>query len=135
MEGASEQARQEIAQLEKILQEKRAVLEQQKTESGQEAPPEKEILHEVVREQIQQHSGSQGPVPGGQQSEPPSYLSDAMRAKVQDFVNIAFTRSLSEAIKAALETKNPAIIDAFHDVLVDQLYDELVARKQVEQPQ
>ena len=41
---------------------------------------------------------------------------------------------IAEAIKEAVKTNNAAVIDAFHDVLVDQLYEELLARQKVQQP-
>ena len=47
---------------------------------------------------------------------------------VQNLVNTAFTKSLKDAADDARKTNNAALIDAFHDALVDQLYDHLVER-------
>lgn len=130
---------QEIAQIEKQLAEKRAVLEQQKS-AGQitEVPHEKETLREVVREQYA------APAPAAQQPtasnqlpatslppphvDPPSYLSDELKSAVQQLVNTAFTTSLADAVKQAQATNNAALIDAFHDALVDELYNYLLER-------
>lgn len=135
---------QEIAQIEKQLAEKRAVLEQQKS-TGQiaEMPHEKETLREVVREQYA------APAPAVQQPttpsvssgravtpppvvEPPSYLSDELKATVQQLVNTAFTTTLADAIKQARATNNAALIDAFHDALVDELYNYLIERGKIQ---
>ncbi|MEK7582454.1 MAG: hypothetical protein AAB452_01155, partial [Patescibacteria group bacterium] len=66
--------------------------------------------------------------------EPPVDNSSEMGSRVQSLVAIAFNQSLKHAITQAVKTNNAALIDAFHDALVDDLYDELVARKKVEQP-
>ena len=52
---------QEIAQLEKQLQEKKANLEQQPEQK--ELPPDKEMLREVIGEKIQQHAPAYVPKP------------------------------------------------------------------------
>lgn len=129
---------QEIAQIEKQLAEKRAVLEQQQS-AGQiaEVPHEKETLREVVREQYavpapavqQPTTNNQLPITAPPPVvEPPSYLSDELKASVQQLVNTVFTVSLEQAVKQARATNNAALIDAFHDALVDELYNYLVER-------
>ena len=129
---------QEIAQIEKQLAEKRAALESQK-QTGQvvEVPHEKEILREIVREQYAQPTPAPVPVPiqpptSNIQSppivEPPSYLSDELKSQVQQLVDLAFTKSVSDAVNQARATNNAALIDAFHDALVDELYNYLVER-------
>ena len=123
---------QEIADIEQRLAEKKAELG-------------KEELHTIVKEKIQekmpeyQPSTLPGPVlPVPSQiepvaisppvAEPPSYLSDELKDKVQEFVNIAFSQSIEDAVKSVSKLNNPALIDAFHDVLVDQLYNTLIER-------
>lgn len=119
---------QEIANIEQKLAEKKAELS-------------KEELHAAVKEQIQEKvpeyqpqtvpatlpplAGSFDPAPSG---ELPSYLSAELQEKIQELVNIAFTQSIEEAVKSVTKLNNPALIDAFHDVLVDQLYNTLVER-------
>ncbi len=123
---------QEIAQIEQNLASKRAALEQQK-QTGEigELPYEKETLREVVEEKMAPPPAGV-PVTPAQPApppvEPPSYLSDELKSKVQEMVDVAFTKSIDEAIKEVRATKNAALIDAFHDALVDELYNYLVER-------
>jgi len=114
---------QEIVQIEKQLAEKKAVLEQQKTE--------KEMLHEVVGEKIQTTAPAElmpvpvpetPPAPAGNIEPQNSNLQES----VQNLVNTAFTKSLAKAIQEAKETHNPVLLDAFHDALVNELYDYLI---------
>jgi len=124
---------QEIAQLEKQLQEKKANLEQQPEQK--ELPSDKETLREVVGEKIQQHAPTYIPKPVSPQAQTDggaSYLVGELKDKVQELVNHVFQNSLEQGIKEAVKSNNPALIDAFHDVLVDQLYDALLERKKVD---
>lgn len=123
---------QEIAQLEKQIQEKRANLEQQPEQK--ESLPDKEVLREVVGEKIQQNAPAYipKPAPQAQTDDSASYLVGEMKEKIQELVNHVFQNSLDQGIKEAVKSNNPALIDAFHDVLVDQLYDALLERKKVD---
>lgn len=122
----------EIADIEQRLAAKKAELN-------------KEEVHSVVKEQVQEKMPeylprpsadiAMGIKPDSSQAMPeqqsiaaPSYLSEELKSKVQELVNIAFTQSISDAVKAASKINNPALIDAFHDVLVDQLYNTLIER-------
>jgi len=122
---------QEIAQLEKQLQEKKANLGQQPEQK--ESPPDKEILREVIGEKIQQHAPTYvtKPAPQTQTDNTDSTLPE-LKDKIQELVNIVFQNSLEQGIKEAVKSKNPALIDAFHDVLVDQLYDALLERNKID---
>lgn len=125
---------QEIIQLEKQLQEKKAALGQQ-TERKDTIPSEKEILRQVVGEKIQQQMpqfkiSSQGSSPTDDNL--PSYLDPQLKDKIQGFINVTFAQSLEHGIKEAIRSDNPAILDAFHDVLVDELYNALLERKKIE---
>jgi hypothetical protein len=127
---------QEIAQIERDLASKREALERQKqTGAIPEVPHEKETLREVVGEKIApfRTSPTQSAPPSQPTTplppvEPPSYLSEELKAKVQELVNIAFSKTIDEAVKQARATNNAALIDAFHDALVDELYNYLVER-------
>jgi hypothetical protein len=122
---------QEIAQLEKQLQEKRANLGQQPEQK--ESPPDKEILREVIGEKIQQSAPSYVPKPAQQtQTDDTGSIPVELKDKIQELINRVFQNSLDEGIKEAVKSKNPALIDAFHDVLVDQLYDTLLERKKID---
>ncbi len=121
---------QDIASLERQLEEKKAALGHEKSE--------KEILHETVGEKIQQHAPSYvpklptsaGPTP--QQTEPPSYLSQEHKDKIQEIINMVFEKNLEEGIKEVVKSGNPALIDAFHDMLTDELYNQLIVRKKLD---
>ena len=123
---------QEIQQIQKQLDQKRELLAK-RNESGQieSVPHDKEILKEVLGEKIQESSSLAVPLPTAPApsvAEPPSYLSDQLKTKVQELVSIAFQKDIQTAIKEVKRLNNPAIEDAFHDVLVDELYQELINR-------
>ncbi|MEK7151086.1 MAG: hypothetical protein AAB784_00015 [Patescibacteria group bacterium] len=131
---------QEIAQIERDLASKRAALEeQQRAGTIKDLPHEKETLREVVREQyampaptVQQPtplaSSGQTITPPPPVADSPSYLSPELKEKVQELVNVAFSQTPDAAIKQALATNNAALIDAFHDALIDELYNHLLER-------
>lgn len=132
---------QEIADIEKRLAEKKAAFRQAQGEIAPEAVSDKNVLREVVGEKIQEmapaaSAGQTLPVTPAPLPPPsaqaPSYLSGDLKGAVQQLVNIAFTDSLTSAIKAVHKLNNPALLDAFHDVLADQLYDTLVERGKLE---
>lgn len=123
---------QEIVAIEQRLAEKKAELG-------------KSAVHEAVKEQIQEkvpeylprpsaeiatgiEPDSSQVVPEQQSIVAPSYLSDELKDKVQELVNLAFTKNIESAVKAVSKLNNPALIDAFHDILVDQLYNTLIER-------
>lgn len=141
--GQTNTLEQEIAQIEQDLTSKREALEQQQR-SGQiaEVPEEKETLHEVVGERIgvtQPVTPQPAPPASSGQTatlpppvvEPPTYLSSELKEKVQELVNIAFAQTLETAIKQAQATNNAALIDAFHDALVDELYNYLIEKGKI----
>ena len=129
---------QEIAQLEKQIAEKRAALGQEKpfdaTQGREAEPTEKELLHRVVGEKIQQQMPQYTPAPPKpkQDDTAQSYVLPELKEKVQELINLVFNKSLDEGIKEVSKTNNPALTDAFHDVLVDELYNALVERKKLE---
>ncbi len=128
----------EIAALEKTLAEKRAALQGRMAEGGAEDTAHaKEVIREALREKIAATPSAGTPPPPPPSSSaatppptivPPSYLSDELKPKVQEFVNMAFEKSIEHAISLVKATNNPALIDAFHDVMVDVLHDELIRR-------
>src|SRR3989344_226764 len=128
---------QEIAQLEKQLEEKKANLGQQPEQK--ESLPDKEILREVIGEKIQQSISAQTdtsthiPAPAPQrQTDDTGSIAQELKDQIQGLVNHVFQNSLSQGIREAVQSNNPALIDAFHDVLVDQLYDTLLERKKID---
>jgi len=144
MEGQA-QLSNEIAQIEEQLAKKREQLqEQQGGDDNESMLGDKEMLHDVVREHIQaesqpsqstqtdddtdeQDDDNQDTLPPIT-ADTPSYLNPELQGKVQSLVNTAFTDSIKKAAQSARDMNNPALMDAFHDSLVDQLYDDLVER-------
>ena len=125
---------QQIADLERQIQEKRSSIEHSPADR-ESLPSDKEILHEVVGEKIQEHAPRYIPkIPSSAASTPttddtPSYYGPDLKDKVQELINIAFTKNIGEAVKLASD--NPALLDAFHDVLVDELFNLLVERQKI----
>lgn len=119
---------QEIADLERRLQEKRAELG---AESA--APYERAEVHEAVGERIQQAVPSyQVQPPQSPAGDVPSWQDPRLAGAVQDLVDIAFTQSVQAAIDKAVASGNPALLDALHDVLTDELHAQLLERQKVE---
>ncbi len=119
---------QEIADLERKLQEKRAELG---AESA--APYERAEVHAEVGERIQQAGPGFQPqqthaTPAG---DVPSWQDPRLADAVQQLVNVAFTESLQAAIDKAVASGNPALLDALHDVLTDELHAQLLERQKV----
>lgn len=126
---------QQIIDLEQQIREKKSSLEKLSPDA-ESLLSDKEILHEVVGENIQKNIPQYTPhapmssTVNQATDDTPSYLLPDLKDKVQELVNIAFTKSINEAIKIA--SSNPALLDAFHDVLVDELYDMLIERGKVQ---
>jgi hypothetical protein len=131
---------QEIAQLEKQLAEKRSALERDGVKQ-EKLLSDKKILHEIISEKIKEQIPQyQSTSPDQTPSIKPqrdhniqSYVLPELKDKVQELVNTVFNESLSKGIKEALKTKNYALIDAFHDVLVDELFNALLERKKIKE--
>src|SRR3989344_9418743 len=125
---------QEIAQLEKQLQDKKADLDRTPSVDTEtkETPSDKEILRDIVGQQIQQNAPSYVPKPAPQSDDDTDAVLPELRDKVQELVNLIFQGSLEQGVKEVVKSNNPALIDAFHDVIVNQLYDALVERKKLE---
>ena len=49
--------------------------------------------------------------------------------QVGALVSLVFEKGLEQAVSVARELNNPAILDEFHDILVDRYYEELVEKK------
>ena len=125
----------EIAELSQKISEKRKLLE---TEVG--VIEEREVVRQALAEKITPSitsstttttsSQTTTPAIGTHTKTTPSYLDtldEESVAEVQRLVGIVFDKGFDEAIKEAGKNE-PFIIDAFHDALVDRLYDELKSR-------
>jgi len=49
--------------------------------------------------------------------------------QVGALVSLVFEKGLDEAVSVAKQLDNPAIVDEFHDILIDRYYKELVEKK------
>lgn len=56
-----------------------------------------------------------------------------LEAKLQKLIDVAFERGLVDAIKEARAANDPYLLDAFHDTLVDRLYEELIRRRKLDE--
>lgn len=125
------QLHEEIAELERKLEEKKRLAEI----SGIEAPHEKEIFRGVVKEHIaqkkEQVSASLSPQQvGAQQTQA---ANDAQKLKelaeqkqLEELVSIAQKKSPIDAVHIVEHMQNPRLLDDFHDYLTDQLYNHLI---------
>ncbi len=131
-ESTPQALEQQIADLQRQLDAARA-------EKGQdsEAPYERQEVHDVVGEQIREQIPSDTTpavptVPSAAVEGDPSYQDPALEPQVQALVNVAFTQGVPQAIGQAVKTGNAALVDALHDVLADELHQELIARQKLQ---
>lgn len=124
----------EIAELERKLAEKKKAA----GVAGVEAPHEKEIFREVVREHISEKKAEISALPPPQaEAHRAQVAQDADELKklaeekqLEELIKIAATKSPVQAAHIAEHLKNPRLLDDLHDYLSDHLYDKLVeARK------
>ncbi len=129
----AENLEQELSKLEQEYIEKRSEVEKRR-EVGEieKLPSEKETLKEVVEEQVVQPSTAPTPqtTPG---ADLPSYQRPELQQQVQELIDLTFDKSIKDALIKVKATHNPALIDAFHDALVDNLYDQLVERGKIKE--
>lgn len=98
---------------------------------------EKGHVHEVVGERIKEKAGAEGmphytPQAPKTDASTPSYFTPELQPLVQDLINIAWSKGLDAALSQALKSGNVALVDAFHDAIVDELFDLMVENKSVE---
>lgn len=130
------QLHEEIAELEKNLEEKKRLAEI----SGVETPYEKEVFKDVVKEHIAQKREqilsslppSQVEVQRAQAADDAQKLKElAEQKQLEELINIAQKKSPIDAAHIAEHMKNPRLLDSFHDYLTDQLYDYLVKTRKL----
>lgn len=127
----------EIEALSKEIEAKRRELE---TKAGvvHESTGEKELvrasLAEKINAQLPPSIAPLGPVPTAPAiAATGSYLDDLdaeTAEKVNALIQQVFEKGLERAIKDA-KNFEPYVLDAFHDALVDRMYDELKRRKAI----
>jgi hypothetical protein len=93
---------------------------------------EKQIVREKVGEKLGKPSVPAQPAPvqlkPHVREEERSYENPELREHVSALIKIALEKNLEDAIQAVQKQGNPALLDAFHDALVDHFYEELVKR-------
>ena len=81
----------------------------------------REIIHQVVGERLGKVANT------AVVSNKIGDLDPVVQGQVDMLVEDATTKDLEEAINKARKSKDPVIIDAFHDALVGKLFDHLVS--------
>jgi len=127
----------EIAELERILAEKRQELEEKK-----EIKPEKEIIKEIIKERAEEPALPKA-VPSAKKATLPPKQVIVKKAKeirreekerqVQLLTDLAFEKGVIHATEVAKKLDDPYILDEFHDSLVDELYNYLVEQGKLKQ--
>lgn len=117
----------EIRELERRLAERRQALSEQ-----HEAPHEKEVIRQYVGEKMVEAAPPPAPAPQTTPAPSAATPTEEETTKVQELVDIAFLKGLPQAIAAVKATHNARLVDAFHDALVDHLYQDLVERGKLE---
>ncbi len=127
---------QEIAELNREIEAKRAALEAQKG-----IVSERGAVHEVVaerlaeshpdaaalRRELQTSAASAAVSNSSTKAGYLANLSDEQIEEVNRLVGLIQDKGIGRAIAEA-KTLDPFLLDAFHDALTDKLYEELVAR-------
>ena len=98
---------------------------------GSEVSVTPEHVHEFVGERIQQIQQEQSVWPSPHE-DTPSYLEDHIAPKAQELKDVALQKNLETAIRDAVNTHNPAIVKAFHDLITDELFQQLVDADKLE---
>lgn len=90
---------------------------------------EQKIVHHVVGEEL---FGKQAPTPtASTHGHYLDNLSDEEKEELNHYIGLIPERGIARAIDA-VRNEHPLLIDAFHDVLADKLYDELKTHGLVE---
>lgn len=129
---------QEIAELSKAIEEKRAILEREDR-----VFEEKELVRTVAHETIAglklytmgppaAKPAPSEPPPAAPPPPPPSghyldNLDEESHSRVQSLVNETFHKGIKKTLPK-LQHEEAFVIDAYHDALVDKLYEELKTR-------
>jgi len=107
---------------------KRKRAETLKQPEVKELSPEKE--KEILKETLSQHIERIQPITPAQQqtiTQATQQIKDQPKERqIQLLINLAFEKSVIEAIEVAKGLDNPYLVDELHDTLVDELYNKLV---------
>ncbi|OGY56926.1 MAG: hypothetical protein A2Y84_01755 [Candidatus Colwellbacteria bacterium RBG_13_48_8] len=87
-----------------------------------EADEHRRALHQVVGERL----GKPTPVSSQSSTKSATDLPAELQEKVDRLIEKAVGQDLDRAINEARQVNNAALVDVFHDTLVDELYEKLV---------
>lgn len=117
-----------VEKIYKEFEKKRADILKQPEFKEKELTPEKEkeILKEAVSENIQ----TVQPVSDDQQQitaqTAQQIKEEPKERQIKLLTDLAFKKGLSHSVEVARRLDNPYLLDEFHDVIVDELYNKLV---------
>ena len=103
----------------------------QPSESGRDVVRAK--LHEYLRPGVPMPAPSASTQKNTGNQMLPNYLADSpaeIKFQVEKLIDLAWHKGVMTAVKEARK-KEPLVLDAFHDVLTDRLYEELKKRGHV----
>lgn len=115
--------------IENYLDEIVAEIEKRHEKTGDVSPtPEKhkEAIRSIVGEKLGKQAPQQPAVSMPIDDEDKSYNKPELKPAVGELIGIIFEKDLDAAIAEVQSQNNPALLDAFHDALVDKLYDQLI---------
>ena len=99
-------------------------------EAGLSLEKQKEILKDVVSEKIQTIQPSRVNQQVAQKIQ--ELQEQPKERQIQILTEMAFEKGVVYAVEIAKNLDNPYLLDEFHDVLVDQLYNKLVEEGKLE---
>jgi len=107
-------------ELEKQIETLRGELERRRT-AGQ---SNREVIHQMVGEKIENGAQEQpyDPVPDEEVISDPN---EDIQGSLEALLEVAATKGPEEGIRLAVKSKNPELIDRFHDALADNI-EELI---------
>jgi len=125
LEKSSKPESQEVAGLKERVEKLEAQLRKEQAPEDKERMVKQEIKSYL--EELQQVPSSAAPV--ATRDETDEIIKFEPDQQIGALVSLAFDKNLQEAISVARELNNPAILDEFHDILVDRYYNMLVEKK------
>jgi len=118
----------------KNFEAKRAeVLKQPEIKEGElSVEKQKEILKDVVYEKVM--NAQYTPIQQQAVQQQTQKLKDEPKERqIELLIQMAFDKSVVEAVGVAKGLDNPYLLDAFHDALVDKLYNKLIEQGKLKQ--
>ena len=143
MQSSKESFEKEIAELEARLAEKKEAAAKARNLhiEDQEKALLKEVLQETEVETAQEEGKGNAefpaPAPTSQSTSQAHPADEQSKKQAKHYVDVLVKRSFEKGIHAALaearKSKNPYLIDLFHDTLVDEYYQKLIEARKLKQ--